>query len=96
MEDIIIKWKLNKALLASKMGMPLTTFSQKVNRKHNSFTPTEKERLKGVLIELRNDLEPIDDIDFNEALSKIVGSHPDTSLSITSDHINNQPDKKTL
>lgn len=73
MEDIIIKWKLNKALLASKMGMPLTTFSQKVNRKHNSFNEAEKERLKAVLIELRDELETIDNIDFNDALKKITG-----------------------
>lgn len=73
MEDIIIQWKLNKALLASKMSMPVATFSQKVMRKHNQFTEPEKERLKVVLIELREQLETIDNIDFNDALKKITG-----------------------
>lgn len=72
MEDIIIQWKLNKALLASKMSMPVATFSQKVMRKHNTFTEPEKERLKVILIELRDELEGIDNIDFNDALKTIV------------------------
>lgn len=73
MEDIITRWKLNKALLSSKMGMPGATFNQKVNGKHNSFTEAEKERLKAVLVELRTELESIDDMDFNDALKKITG-----------------------
>lgn len=73
MEHIITKWKLNKALLASKMGMEAVTFNQKVNGQYNSFTEAEKGKLKEVLIELRDDLETIDDMDFNEALKKIVG-----------------------
>lgn len=41
-------------------------------RKHNTFTEPEKERLKAVLIQLRDEMETIDNIDFNDALKKIV------------------------
>lgn len=73
MQEIIEKWKLNKGLLASKMEMPLGTFCNKLSDKHTAyFTDAEKIKLKGVLIELRNDLDSVTDIDFNDALNVIV------------------------
>lgn len=73
MHEIIEKWKLNKGLLASKMEMPLGTFCNKLSDKHTAyFTDVEKIKLKGVLIELRNDLDNVTDIDFNDALNVIV------------------------
>lgn len=73
MHDIIEKWKLNKNLLASKMGMPKGTFNNKLNPKHSSdFTEDELFKLKGILQELYDDLAPFIEVDFNEALKKIV------------------------
>lgn len=73
MEKIIEKWRLNKGLLASKMGMPLGTFCNKLSEKHTAyFTEAEIIKLKGVLIELRNDLDNVTDIDFNDALKAII------------------------
>lgn len=74
MQKVIEKWKLNKGLLASKLNMPLGTFCNKLNPKHSTqFTDAEIIRLKGVLIELRNDLDSVTDIEFNDALKTIVG-----------------------
>jgi len=74
MEKVIEDWKLNKGLLASKMGMPLGTFCNKLSPKHpTKFLDTETMRLKGILIELRNDLDSVTDIDFNDALGVLVG-----------------------
>lgn len=73
MEKIIEKWRLNKGLLASKIGMPLGTFCNKLSEKHTAyFSDAEIIKLKGILIELRNDLDSVTDIDFNDAISVIV------------------------
>ncbi len=72
MEAVIIKWKLNRALLASKMGMPQATFNQKVGGKRNKFTKEERMKLRNVLIELLTELDKATDIDFNDALKSIV------------------------
>lgn len=73
MEKIIEKWRLNKGLLASKMCMPLGTFCNKLSEKHTAyFTDAEIIKLKGVLIELRNDLDGVTDIDFNDALKAML------------------------
>lgn len=72
MEEVIINWKLNRVLLASKMGMPKETFQQKVLGKNNSFTKEERMKLRNVLIELLNELDRITDIDFNDALKAVV------------------------
>jgi hypothetical protein len=53
--------------------MPLGTFCNKLNPKHTTqFTDAEIIRLKGVLIELRNDLDSVTDIEFNDALKTII------------------------
>jgi len=55
------------------MNMPLGTFCNKLNPKHTTqFTDTEIIRLKGVLIDLRNDLDSVTDIEFNDALKTII------------------------
>jgi len=60
--------------LASKIQMPLGTFCNKLSVKHSaSFTDAETINLKGVLIEMRNDLDSVTDIEFNDALKSIVG-----------------------
>ena len=60
--------------MASKMQMPLGTFCNKLSVKHSaSFTDTETIKLKGVLIEMRNDLDTVTDIEFNDALKSILG-----------------------
>lgn len=71
MEGTIIRWKLNKVLLASKMSMPESTFSQKVLGKNNSFTKEERQKLRNVLIQLLVELDRVTDIDFNDALKKV-------------------------
>lgn len=72
-QDVIIKWKLNRAHLASKLGMLKGTFNNKLNPEHpTKFTNEELFQLKQVLIELYNDLDCIEQ-DFNEALAIIAG-----------------------
>lgn len=74
MQQVIEKWKINKGLLASKMEMPLGTFCNKLSQKHpTQFSGSETVKLKGILIEMRNDLDEVTDIDFNEALKTITG-----------------------
>lgn len=64
-KEIIEKWSLNKSLLASKIGMSKQTFQNKLETK---FTEDESILLRSALVELRNDLEGVNDIDFNEAM----------------------------
>jgi hypothetical protein len=73
MEKIINKWKINKSLLADKMGMTNTTFNKKLDStKPTEFTDNELIKLKLILRELCGDLEEVIEIDFNDALKKIV------------------------
>lgn len=68
--EIIERWKVNRAFLASKMDMPKGTFNNKLNPEHDStFSDKERNLLCQILIEMRNDLEKVDGADFNEALS---------------------------
>lgn len=72
--QIIDLWKVNRALLASKMDMPKGTFNNKLNPDHSaSFTDKELNQLCNILIELRNDLDVVEGVDFNEALKIIAG-----------------------
>ena len=74
LQEVIEKWKINKGLLASKMEMPLGTFCNKLSAKHpTKFLDVELIKLKGILIELQNDLDAVTDIEFNNALKTIVG-----------------------
>ena len=73
MHEIIEKWKINKGLLASKMGMLTGTFCNKLNPGHSTqFTDTEIIRLKMVLKELSADLDKATGIDFNDALNAVI------------------------
>lgn len=66
MKKTIDKWKLNKSVLASMMGMTNTTFNKKVEK--NLFTDSETLQLKMILRELYYDLDELIGIDFNDAL----------------------------
>lgn len=71
---IVNSWKLNKALLASKIEMNPYTFKMKMlgtNPKYK-FTDAETERLSGVLKELAADIENVYGISFNAALAAIT------------------------
>ncbi len=68
-QEIIKKWKLNKVLLASKLGLQKGTFQNKLDPNHNTqFTEDELVLLRLALIELRNDLGYVDGIDFETAM----------------------------
>ena len=70
--EIITKWKINQTLLANRLEMPKGTFVNSLKgRKYYSFTEDQISKLKAILIELRTDLEAVDDVDFNEALRLI-------------------------
>lgn len=67
--EIISKWKLNKALLAPKLGMQKATFQNKLDPNHNTqFTNDELVLLRSALIEMRKDLEAVDEISFDDAM----------------------------
>lgn len=70
MEKILNKWKINKSLLANKMGMTNTTFNKKL--KNDSFIDDEIIILKRILNEMSSDIDSISGIDFNDALKIIV------------------------
>lgn len=71
--QVVGKWKLNRAVLASKMGMPKGTFNNKLNPTHASqFSNEEIIKLIGVLREMAVDIDSVTDIDFNDALKALV------------------------
>lgn len=73
MEKIINKWKINKSLLAEKMGMTNTTFNKKLDSsKTSEFSDKELIQLKMILREMCGDLEEVIDIDFGDAMSAII------------------------
>ena len=78
MEEIIIRWKLNRPLLASKMGMPLGTFNNKLSPKHSSkFSQDESLRLRVVMIELMNEIDGATNIEFEDAMKIILTTKQD-------------------
>lgn len=73
MENIIDKWKINKNVLALKMGMTNTTFNKKLSQKSkNNFSEAEMVQLKMILKEMNSDIESIIEIDFNDALKLMI------------------------
>lgn len=71
--EVIKKWKLNKRVLAERMGLTVEIFNNKLNIKHASiFTQDEKMALRNILIEMMTDLDKATDIDFNEALKTLL------------------------
>lgn len=72
-EEIIQKWKLNKNLLASKLKMLKGTFNNKLNPDHkDKFTSDELILLRSALLELRKDLDGVNEISFDEAMKIIA------------------------
>lgn len=72
LNELIDKWKINRNMLADRMSMPKGTFNNKLSPNHTAkFTELELDKLKGILIEMRTDLEAIDAIEFNDALRLI-------------------------
>jgi len=73
LSSLISSWKLNKVLLASKMGMPAGTFKNKLSERQTAyrFTEAETETLKGILLEIASDIQDIAGMTFNQALSQI-------------------------
>ena len=56
--QIIEKWKLNKTFLAEKLGMEQPTFINTIKkRQYYNFTPAQLEKLKGILVKMREDLK---------------------------------------
>lgn len=71
--QVVDKWKLNRALLAFRMGMPKGTFNNKLSASHASqFSNEENIKLIGILREMSNDIDSVTDIDFNDALKALV------------------------
>lgn len=59
--------------MAEKMGMTNTTFNKKLDSsKTSEFNNDELLQLKMILREMCGDLEEVIEIDFNDALKKIV------------------------
>lgn len=73
-QEIIDKWKLNRALLASKMDMPKGTFNNKLSPKHpTKFSDKEMFQLKEIIFDLYKDIDTLEH-DFNQALSLIANA----------------------
>ena len=78
---IIDTWKINRALLASKVGISKGAFNNKLNEINNyRFTDKELNALCNVLIQLRETLGIVDGADFNEALKIIANSKKNKHL----------------
>lgn len=72
-QEIIQKWKLNKNLLASKLKMLKGTFNNKLNPDHkDKFTDDELILLRAVMLEMRKDLDSVEEISFDEAMKIIA------------------------
>lgn len=70
---MVDKWKLNRALLASKMDMPKGTFNNKLNPLHASqFSDAEHIKLIDVIRQMSIDIDNVTGIDFNMALNALV------------------------
>ena len=57
---VILKWKINRPLLAEKIGMPKTTFSYLIEGKpHYKISPGQLKKLKKILCRMIDDLKTI-------------------------------------
>ncbi len=71
--ELINKWSINRAVLASKMGMLKGTFNNKLSATHaTQFNDKERIQLIQVLRDMGNDIDSVTDIDFNDALKTLV------------------------
>ena len=66
-QALLTGWKLNKVVLASKIGMPTSTLKNKLNPNQTAykFTDAEIDKLKEVLQDLSHDIEKVAGITFN-------------------------------
>ncbi len=72
-QEIIIKWDLNRAFLASKMAMKRGTFNNKLSPKHSTmFTPQELIQLRDIIVEMGVDIDAMDAISFDETMKEIL------------------------
>jgi hypothetical protein len=72
-QEIITKWKLNKNFLASKLKMLKGTFNNKLNPAHaEKFTEDEFILLRAIMLDLRKDLDIVNEISFDEAMKIIA------------------------
>lgn len=73
LRQIIDTWKVNRALLASKIGISKGAFNNKLNEvKTYRFTEAELNALCNVLIHMRDALGVVESADFNDALKMIA------------------------
>lgn len=72
LKEVIDKWKLNRNLLAIRMGMSKDAFNKKLNGTDGrSLSDEEMQKLSNILLELRDDLESGETDVFNDALHLI-------------------------
>lgn len=72
-QEIIIKWDLNRAFLASKIGMKRGTFNNKLSPKHNTqFAPQELIKLRDIIVEMGVDIDGIEAVDFEDTMKEIL------------------------
>jgi len=72
--ELIDKWQLNRRQLAAQMGMKPGTFNNKLKEvgQYHKLTEAERDKLIGILKELASDIETATQLDFNDALARIV------------------------
>lgn len=62
LKDIIDKWKINRNMLATKMEISKGAFNNKLSGRHPyKFSMDEERKLISILIDLKVDLEKVDD-----------------------------------
>lgn len=72
-QEIIIKWDLNRAFLASKIGMKRGTFNNKLSPKHSTqFTPQELIQLRDIVVEMGVDIDGMDAVNFDDTMKQIL------------------------
>lgn len=74
LSQLIEQHSINKAHLASKMGMPRGTFKNKLSENQTAYSFTEEElnRLMKILRDMADDIQIVAGVTFNKALSIIV------------------------
>lgn len=71
-QEIIIKWDLNRAFLASKIGMKRGTFNNKLSPKHTTqFTPQELIQLRDLIVQMGLDIDTVEAVPFDETMKQM-------------------------
>ena len=59
--ELMNKWRLNRSLIARKMGISQSALSNKLSANHRDrFTETQKVKLKKVITDLMRDCEVLE------------------------------------